>query len=197
MKGRYSEAGADWTSAIDAYRTLFNLLPDSLEFGLRLAVAQRSGTRSQDALATLDALRALPPPARDDPRIDLEEAYAAGTLSQFGRARDAAARAAAKSRALGARLLQARAQVEEGWELWHSAAERWIARSEAARQIFTDAGDRNGVAKAMGNIAYITHMQEIRKRRDAYTRRSWPFTARPQPTGLAWTHTTRNLLADR
>jgi tetratricopeptide (TPR) repeat protein len=200
VKGRYAEAGADWTSAIDAYRTLFNLLPDSLEFGLRLAVAQRSGTRSQDALATLDALRALPPPARDDPRIDLEEAYAAGALSQFVRAREAAARAAAKSRALGARLLQARAHVEEGWELWHLGQPNdGIARTEAARQIFTDAGDRNGVAKAMGNIAYITHMQgEAQKARGLYEEVLAVHRQTGNERGLAWTHNNlANLLADQ
>jgi tetratricopeptide (TPR) repeat protein/TolB-like protein len=160
VKGRYYEAAADWANAIETYRTLFNFLPDSLEYGLRLVVAERSGSRVKDALATLDALRTLPPPARDDPRIDLEEAYAAGSLTQFPRARDAAARAAAKSEALGARLLQARALLEEGWELWHSGQpDQGVARSEIARQIFADAGDRTGAAKALGNIAFISHMQ--------------------------------------
>ncbi len=160
VQGRYYEAGADWANAIDTYRTLFNFLPDSLEYGLRLVAAERSGARSKDALTTLDALRALPPPARDDPRIDLEEAYAAGALSQFPRARDAAARAVAKSDALGARLLQARARLEQGVELWQlGQANAAIAQLEAARRIFTDAGDRTGAAKATGQMAIIAHAQ--------------------------------------
>ena len=159
-----------------------------------------SESYARDTLATLDALRALPPPARDDPRIDLEEAYAAGALSQFGRAREAAARAAAKSQALGARLLQARAHVEEGWELWHLGQPNdGIARTEAARQIFTDAGDRNGVAKAMGNIAYITHMQgEAQKARRLYEEVLAVHRQTGNQRGLAWTHNNlANLLADQ
>src|SRR5262249_9417120 len=70
--------------------------------------------KAKEALATLDELRKLPPPAADDPRIDLEEANAASTISDFERQRGAAARAAQRGIANGSRILVARARGQEG-----------------------------------------------------------------------------------
>ena len=184
VQGRYYEAGADWAKAIDTYRTLFNFLPDSLEYGLRLVAAERSGARSKDALATLDALRALPAPARDDPRIDLEEAYAAGALSQFPRARDAAARAVAKSDALGARLLQARARLEEGVESGSSAR-----RTPASRNWKPPAGSSRmrAIERVRRKPWGKSRSSRIRRGRStgrgSCSRRCWRFTASRQRAG--------------
>jgi hypothetical protein len=68
---------------------------------------QTSASRGQEALDTIDQLRKLPAPASDDPRIDIAEAEAANSIGDFKHDAAAAAKAAEKGRALGARLLVA------------------------------------------------------------------------------------------
>ena len=94
IQGRYFETIQDWEQAVEIYFNLFSLFPDNLDHGLRLAAAQTAGGRAEEALSTADALRALPSPADQDPRIDLAEAAAAGARADFKRQESAAARAA-------------------------------------------------------------------------------------------------------
>jgi tetratricopeptide (TPR) repeat protein len=77
VEGRYYETTNSWDKATNIYQALYGFFPDNLEYGLRLAAAQTSLGRGPDALKTLDELRRLPPPAPDDPLIDLEEGNAA------------------------------------------------------------------------------------------------------------------------
>ena len=77
VEGRYHEFSHEWPKAIEIYRTLTGFFPDNLEYGLRLAASQAAGGSGKDGLATLEELRSLPVPARDDARIDLAEANAA------------------------------------------------------------------------------------------------------------------------
>jgi hypothetical protein len=72
---------------------------------------QRSGS---EALCAIDELRKLPPPVRDDPRIDLAEAETAERANDFQREREFARRAAGRAADVGALLLVARARVAEG-----------------------------------------------------------------------------------
>ena len=111
IEGRYHELCGETDLAIDIYAALVRFFPDNLDFGLDLARVQAIAGK-RDALDTLEELRRLPPPFCDDPRIDLEEARAAGTLALLDRMRDAAARAVAKGRALGARYVVARPATE-------------------------------------------------------------------------------------
>lgn len=69
----YDEATGDRGKAADIYRVLFDLYPDSLEYGLQLAKLQRDSYRPEESLATIRRLRQLPPPLRDDPMIDIRE----------------------------------------------------------------------------------------------------------------------------
>src|SRR5262249_46616976 len=116
----------------------------------RLAASQTAAGKGRDALATLDALRRLPPPARDDPRIDLAEAEAARSLSDFARERTAAAAAGAKGTKTGARLLVANARLAEGWACRNlgKLAEA-SAALEDAKSAFTSASDSRGLARAV------------------------------------------------
>jgi len=154
VEGRYHETMQAWAKAIDIYRTLFVFFPDNLDYGLRLASAQTSAGEGQDALATVEALRKLPRPAADDPRVDLAEALAAEPLSDFKREAAAAAQAAAKAMAQGARLLVARARLAEGWA-WRNLgqAPKAAALLEEAKQTYTAAGDKGGVAEALHHLA--------------------------------------------
>ena len=115
MEARQAEASRDWPRAIEAYGALFGFFPDNLEYGLRLARVQANSGRAPDALGTVDTLRALPPPAGSDPRIDLLEAVAASSVGDYRRGRSAAERGAARADEMGARLIAADARIQEGW----------------------------------------------------------------------------------
>jgi tetratricopeptide (TPR) repeat protein len=92
------EALSEWRAAADAYGALFRFFPDDIEHGLSLANAQRRDGRPKDALATLEALRKLPPPMGEDPRIDVTESRAASNLGDEKRARRAAETAIEESK---------------------------------------------------------------------------------------------------
>jgi hypothetical protein len=97
----------DTNKAIEVYRKLFALFPDNLNYGLRLADKQRR-VNSEDALKTVAALRRLPGPVADDPRIDMIESRA-WINNDCAKAQAAGRRAVEKGTAQGARLLVARA----------------------------------------------------------------------------------------
>ena len=164
VEGRYHEAMKDWDQAVKTYRVLFGFFPDHLEDGLRLASVETAGGRGEAALETLAELRRLPSPAGEDPRIELEAATALLAVAEDDRARETAARAAARSGALGARWLLARARYLEGRALArlrnHVAA---IAAAEAAASIYRDLGDERGLADTINlraNVAYFEHRLE-------------------------------------
>jgi DNA-binding winged helix-turn-helix (wHTH) protein/tetratricopeptide (TPR) repeat protein len=156
IEGRYREFSKDWKKATEVYRTLYTFTPDNLDYGLRLAAAQDGGGNSKDALATVATLRNLPPPERDDPRIDLAEADAAGSLSDFHRAQQLAESAARKGEAQGAPLLTARALQRECYAFKSLSQPRQATEAcESARTIANKLGDRNDAAWALNNLANI------------------------------------------
>ena len=150
VEGRYHDAMNEHAEAIKTYQALYSFFPDNLEYGLQLASAQTSAGKGQDALGTIDSLRRLAPPVRDDPRIDSAEATAAGSLSDYKRQQAAAGRAVAKGRQQGARLLVASALLLEG-NAWQELGEtpKAIAAANEAREIYASAGDRGGESRAL------------------------------------------------
>src|SRR5260370_13097674 len=76
IEGRYHEISGEMDEAIAAYRARFALSPDSLEDGLLLAQAQVWAGKRNESLATVDALRRLPEPLSQDPRLDTPQASA-------------------------------------------------------------------------------------------------------------------------
>ena len=150
VEGHSQEIAHDWDKAIDTYRALFKFFPDNIEYGLGLARVQTAAMRGQEALTTLDALRKLPSPAPDDPRIDEAEAEAANAFGDFKRQEAAAAKAAEKGRALGARLLVATARHRQCWALHKlGQADAAIASCEESRRLFSEAGDQDSVASLL------------------------------------------------
>ena len=150
IEARFRQAAREWPKAVELYRTLWTFFPDDLDHGLRLANAQIAAGQGQDARATLLAVRKLPPPASDDPRIDLTEALASEALSDFKSERDQAARAADKASTRGAALLVARARLAESWALRHlGRTPEATAAAVTARKLYEAAGDRGGVALAL------------------------------------------------
>lgn len=152
IEGRLREAQKDWPGAIAAYRTLWGFFSDNAEYGLRLASVQVAGGEADDALITVNDLRALPAPQRGDPRIDLAEAQAAAALSDLTRAVEAAERAERRAAAEGRLLLRGRALHAQGRSLWDQGRPADVVRvSEQARQIFKASGDTAGLA-AVANL---------------------------------------------
>jgi eukaryotic-like serine/threonine-protein kinase len=156
IEGRYRETRQEWIKAAEIYRTLWSFFPDNLDYGVRLASAQISAGKGKDALLVLDALRNLPPPANQDPQIDIVEAKAARSLADFRREQEGASRAAAKGEAIEARLVVAQARLLQGRAL-DALGEPKKARTayQQAQQIYASAGDRAGVARTQINIAVL------------------------------------------
>lgn len=158
IEGRYREATQDWDQAVRTYWNLWSLFPDNLDHGLRLAAAQTAAGSAGDALATTDALRTLPSPSRDDPRIDLAEATAAGARADFNRQQAAAARSAAKAKAQGAPLMVAQARLLECRALRNlGRPDAALAACEEGRRLHAEAGNRAGVAEALTHAANVRY----------------------------------------
>src|SRR6202167_313318 len=154
IQARYLEANHDWEGAIGIYRTITQFFPDNLEYGLQLASAQNSAGKSKDALGTLQQLRLLPPPASQDPRLDLAENGAYFGLSKYKDAADAAARAAAKAKASGQRLVLAQALHQEAAAFrYQDQIDKSDAAFQDAQRTYTEAGDRFGAAGAIMGLA--------------------------------------------
>ncbi len=153
MEAHYRQISDQPEKAIELYRSLFASFPDNLEYGVALAMEQHGTGKAADGLATIAALRRLPPPLRDDPEIDFSEAMLAG-LSDFRQMQKGMALSAAKARALGHRALLARARSFEGFALWQ-LRELDTARAayEEARRIYWDLGERAAVDSVMMDLA--------------------------------------------
>jgi tetratricopeptide (TPR) repeat protein len=154
VEASYRQMSGDWDRAVEVYRGLLVFFPDHLDYGLSLAAAQSDSGRGRDALATVDTLRRLPAPASDDPRIDLAEAEAARTLTDFQRQEKAAQQAATKARAQRQLLLLAQARLAEGRALVNlGRLGEAQGACEEARGVFNAAGDVRGAARAENIIA--------------------------------------------
>jgi len=147
IEGRYREVSRDWEHAIEIYRALFEFFPDNLEYGLNLVRAEVAANKWKDALETIGALRSLPAPLRDDPRIDLSENDASRSLGDTRRAEAALERAAEKARAAGTSLLLAKARREQAWLFENSGREEEVEGAvNEAMQLYVAAHDHLGVA---------------------------------------------------
>jgi eukaryotic-like serine/threonine-protein kinase len=156
VEGRYREMSRDWERAIEIYRALFDFFPDNLDYGLALANAQYHANRWKEELDTTAALRRLPSPVRDDPRIDLAEVDASRSLGDSKTAELAILKAVQKARAAGASLLLARALREQAWLFENSGKQDHVEEAiQGAKQLYLAANDNQGVAAA-GTLEAIT-----------------------------------------
>ena len=150
VEARYREYSRNWDKAIEIYRALFEFFPDNLDYGLALANAQVSAGKGKDALTTVESLRNLPPPLRDDPRVDMANGRAAESLGDFKTVQIYTARAAEKAQAAGASLLLARARLDQAWAFENlgqfDQVDGLVRESE---QLYEAAHDRKGAADAV------------------------------------------------
>ena len=150
IEGQFSEANYEWDKAIDTYSRLFQLFPDSAENGICLARVQVLAGKPLLALDTLAQLRQFPVASDDEARIDLAEAEAAASISDFRRERDAAGRTADRARQSGATLLLARAEEQQGEALRALGSfSEALALWKDAETRYTAIGDRSAVARLL------------------------------------------------
>lgn len=156
IEGQYRETTQDWPRAVQIYWDLWSMFPDDLDHGLRLAAAQTAAGQVEEALATTEALRSLPPPSGEDPRIDLAEALASGARADFQRQRSAAARAASKASGQRASLMVAQARLMECRALRNlGQAEPALAACAEGQRLYQAKGDQAGVADALTHAANV------------------------------------------
>jgi tetratricopeptide (TPR) repeat protein len=155
IEARYREATKDYAQASEIYRALMRFFPDDADYGVRLVDAQVVASAGAEALRTVEMLRAMPS-HRNDPRMDLAEALAAGATGDDARMKVAAERAAEVATARGARRLVAQARLLEATALVKRAEGPLATReAEAAKAIFDELGDVWGAARAMNVLATI------------------------------------------
>jgi eukaryotic-like serine/threonine-protein kinase len=154
IEGRYRSMNKEWDKALEIYRTLFDFFPDDIEYGLLLAESQGKAGKRTDTEATIQLLRELPSPAKDDPRIDLAEAMNYTRIGQYPKARELLLQAVEKARARQLNLLFARALAREAEVLVPlGQSDQAILVAEQARGIYAAAGDQFGVSAALASIA--------------------------------------------
>lgn len=156
IEARFREESREWTKAVDIYHSLWTVFPDDPEYGLHLADAQVSAGKGQDALSTVNGLRKMAAPMRDDPRIDLAEANAASSLSDFKRAEAATGRAILKAGQQGAEGLKAEALLRQCWALLNLGdPEHAKTAGTQAGEILERTSDLRGEARSLtcvGNV---------------------------------------------
>lgn len=154
IEGAYRQTNGEWDKAAQIFEQLRTLYPDNLDYGLQRASAQVKGGKGKEALRTINELRRLPSPLRDDPAIDLLQSLAAEQTGDFSQSRIAAAKAAGGGQARGSQMLVAEARSQE-CRMLRSLGRLDDARAacEISRQIFAATGDRGGAATITGYLA--------------------------------------------
>ena len=156
IEARFREEAREWTKAVDIYHSLWTVFPDDPEYGLHLADAQVSAGKGLDALSTINGLRKIATPMRDDPRIDLAESNAAASLSDYKRAEAAAERAILKAGQQGAEGLKAEAMLRQCWALRNLGhPEQAKAAGIQAGEILGRVSDLRGEARSLTCVANV------------------------------------------
>ena len=153
IQGQAMEMKRDWKGAVETFGMLHEFFPDDIEYGLHLARDQAAAQHVDDALATLAAMKELPPPFRDDPRVPLQEARIANEASRPKVGGAAADRALALARQRGAVHMAAQAQLARAAALDQTARDlEAIAAAESALYAFRETGDQRSQARALNSI---------------------------------------------
>lgn len=160
VEGRYREMTKDWDKAIAAYKTLWAFHPDDPDYGFLLAAAQTSSGKGVAALATVAEMRTVLRGAktgeRREPRVELAEALARQSLSQYPQELAAAQRAAKIGTDDKAWLVVARAKIAEGMALWRiGELNKATMAFDKAKTLFDGVGEKRGTAAALNAIANV------------------------------------------
>jgi eukaryotic-like serine/threonine-protein kinase len=156
VEARYYEFARGWDQAAELYRTLSDFFPDELEYSLRLAAARRQAGHAREALKSLQELEGRVKVPAHKPRIELEQAFVAESLSDWPAELAAAGRASANANAIGARLLEGQARLAEAAAL-EKLGDLAQARERygAAKAAFEDVSNRTWAAEATRRMALL------------------------------------------
>jgi tetratricopeptide (TPR) repeat protein len=152
----YRESRKEWRLAIDLWTALLAVEPDDIDVASALSRSLASDHQIERCFEVLDQLRRRPPPIGDDPRLDLQEALCAREAGDFRRGLSAATRAEVKAGVRGTRGTQSSALAIEGEMLANAGEyERAVFVLDHAKQVTSEAGDREGVYEAIRQLAYV------------------------------------------
>ena len=152
VEGEYYESLGKQEQAASVYHALFELFPDNVDYGLRLAAAQIASGHGVQAMEVIHQLRNLPSPSSDDPRIDLAESRAMKDDKRvsLGIVRTALRKASDR----GQKLIYALARKEECMLLLNGEQpDQAPPACEDAYNIFLSAGNRAAAADAVRLMA--------------------------------------------
>ena len=151
-EARLREISSEWEKAADLYRSLWTLYPENPEYAIRTADVQIRAGKANDALKTIEELRKQPESISQDPHLDLKEAEAAESLSDYPKEKQAALRAADGARAKGSRLLEAEA-------LWRACAAMAMQGDGPGAQ--TACQQSIGISKPTGDLLLVARAYTI------------------------------------
>jgi DNA-binding winged helix-turn-helix (wHTH) protein/tetratricopeptide (TPR) repeat protein len=152
VEGEYYESLGKQDQAASVYDALFEMFPDNVDYGLKLAGTQILSGHGVQAMEVIRQLRALPLPASDDPRIDLAESRAMkdDKRASLGIVQTAIRKASDH----GQKLLYALARKEECMILLNGEQpDQAPPACEDAYNIFLGAGNRVAAADAVRLMA--------------------------------------------
>ena len=140
--------------AATEYGLLYRSSPENLDYGLSLIrVLDRAG-RLEEASNTVQEVRKLPSPLRDDPRIDLAEAVLADSQGDYVRELAVASHAEEKGRILQQDSLVAQALLSKGMAQWGlGQLEESKVTLKESKRIF---GDTQNVIGQNDALMYLT-----------------------------------------
>ncbi|MBV9497199.1 MAG: protein kinase [Acidobacteria bacterium] len=153
IEARASVFRREFDKAIETYRSLLTFYPDELAYGVRLAVTQVAAGKAKDALATIEKLRMLPKPVRDDPAIDLVAADAYQLTHESEKELSVAQRAEAVGAATNMRGIVARAKANQSYAYRDTGrVDLAVSMLREAAQIYEEMGDRAAAARCYSNL---------------------------------------------
>ena len=149
IEGSYYLTVKSPESAISAYRALYALYPDSVDYAEQLIISLNNPAHREEALAVVEQLRKLSPPASEDPRIDFWQgqliSYAEGTAAQ-----PYFEKAAAEAASRGQKLLYAHFRLNQCINaVYGDRPQGAVAHCQEAYDIFMAAGNHLYAADAL------------------------------------------------
>jgi eukaryotic-like serine/threonine-protein kinase len=155
VEGRYRNFNHEYEKAIEVYRALFTLFPDNTDYGLKLARVQLRSGKGHDALATVELLRKIAPPASEDPRIELTEASAWTALGDLKHQEEPLARAVEKAQSQGSRLVLAEARRQQCSLFRYIRPKDAVSGCREAAEIFSAAGNLQDEGRSLRTWADV------------------------------------------
>lgn len=156
VEGTYYQVMSQFPKAIERFQTLWSSYPDDISYALKLFHAEMMGGRMDEARRVIDQMKAMPPPADRDPRVDVVEA---AWLAREGRLRDAlAADASAAGKATKAKSTELLAAIklnEGGVHRQLRAFDEAMRDFDEAERLFETVGEPAGSGDALRGMARV------------------------------------------